>query len=264
MIMRSVASLRKQIDGIIEQTLGIVSIVVEINEETIISKNSKREMSSASLIKIPIIMAAFQQAELGKIDLEEKIEVKPEHKVGGSGVIQYLTEGTLLSVKDLLTLMIIVSDNTATNMMIDLVGQETINYFNKQIGCNHTRLERRLMDYVARDMGLDNVTSASDMVIFLKEIVENQFLTSKSTYEILNILSGQQFQDKLPAMMDSDHVFVANKTGEIPGVEHDVAIIRHNDDQVFMAVLIDQLENQYEGKQIIARTGKAVYDYLIQ
>lgn len=264
MIMRSAKRLRKQIEGIIEQSIGNVSIVVEINEETIISKNSEREMSSASLIKIPVIIAAYRQAELGKIDLEEKIVVKPDHKVGGAGVIQYLTEGTLLSVKDLLTLMIIVSDNTATNMMIDLIGQETINQFNKLLGCKHTKLERRLMDYVARDKGLDNVTSASDMVKFLKEIAENRFLTSKSSHEILNILTGQQFQDKLPAMMDLDHVFVANKTGEIPGVEHDVAIIRHNDDQVLITVLIDQLNNQFEGKQVIARIGKAVYDYLIQ
>ncbi|GIN87211.1 serine hydrolase [Heyndrickxia sporothermodurans] len=261
--MKSIVNLTQQIERIIEQSSGNISVVVEINQQFIINKDGEQKKSSASLIKIPIMMAAYHKVESGEISLSDRINVKNNQKVEGSGVIQYLDEKTSLTIKDLLTLMIIVSDNTATNLLIELVGLESIHRFNQLLGCHHTRVERKLMDYVAREKGYDNVTSASDMIKFLREIENNQYLTSISNQEILSILAGQQFQHKLPAMMDLDHVFVANKTGEIPGVEHDVGIIHYGANKAYIAVLIDQLENSYSGKDSIARIGKVVSDYLV-
>lgn len=262
-ILKSPEKLKQQIEEIIDDASGNISVAVVVNQKLIISRDSEREVSSASLIKVPIIMAAYQKVESGDICLSDRIDVKKDQMVGGSGVIQYLSAGTLLTVKDLLTLMIIVSDNTATNILIDLVGLEAIKQFNQLLGCKHTKVERKLMDYAAKEKGFDNVTSASDMVKYLKEIEESKFLSSSSNQEIVTILRGQQFQNKIPAMMDLDKVTVANKTGEMSGVEHDVAIIHYGENKAFVAVLMDQLENSYMGRETIARIGKAVYDFLV-
>ncbi|MGE8205093.1 serine hydrolase [Heyndrickxia sp. NPDC080065] len=261
--MKNPETLKQQIEGIISHSPGNISVVLEVDQQLIIDKDSKRVYSSASLIKVPIIMEAYRQAETGEICLNETIEIKENQKVGGSGVIQSLTNGISLTIKDVLTLMIIVSDNSATNMMIQLLGQDSINQFCQSLGCYNTRLERKLMDYEARDKGYDNITSASDMMKFLQEIEQSNFLTEKSNQEILSILAAQQFQNKLPLLMDLDKVFVANKTGEIPGVEHDAAIIHYEDRKANVSVLIDQLEHNNQGREVMGKIGKAVYDHLV-
>lgn len=254
----------QSVEEIINSTQARISITVEIDEQKIIEKDSDREYLSASLIKIPIMMEAYRQSELGTICLTDLIEIKDFQKVGGSGVLHSLTGGTQLSIKDLLTLMIIVSDNTATNIMIELLGKDNINQFCRDIGAHHTKVERKLMDVQAKAKGYENITTASDMICLLKELDQNEFLSKNSTLDIQKCLSAQQFRHKLPGLMDQDLMKIANKTGEMEGIEHDVAIIHYGRKKAYIAVLIDQLEQNFLGQVSIAKIGESVYEYLLK
>ena len=241
---------------------GYVSLMIEVGSK-MISINHDKRCSAASLIKVPILMEAYRQAESGILDLSEKITIPPSEKVGGAGVLKALSPEAALTIKDLMTLMIIVSDNTATNVLIDRLGIDSINQLCTALHCSCTHLGRRLMDFDAIEKGMDNFTSAGDMIRLLKEIDQGPRLGKESRKEMISIMNAQQFYDKLPARMDRDLMFVANKTGELPGIEHDAAIIRTNNLTAYAAVLTYGLFDNYEGRQIISDIGKVLFEYLV-
>ncbi|MBM7693067.1 beta-lactamase class A [Peribacillus deserti] len=257
-----VTSLDKILKEQLNLTAGRVSVTVEIHGERY-EHNSKEVFLSASLIKLPILIAAYRESEKGKLFLHRPISVPHEEKTGGSGVIQVLSEGITYTIKDLLTLMIIISDNTATNVCIDLIGLESINRTIREMGLEQTVLGRKMMDWDAVKEGKNNYISASDMLLCLKAINQEGYLTENSRSDILKIMQSQQFSDKLPALIDRENVTVANKTGELPGVEHDCAIISFKEKTAYAAVLTDGLKNQEEGRIVIRNIGKAVCDYLV-
>ncbi len=106
----------------------------------IISINEKEKFNAASCIKIFILVELFRQIYFKKKSLDEKLKYKKDNFVNGSGVLQYLTQGLELSVKDIATLMMIISDNVATNIMIDYLGINNINKTIKDLGCLDTEL----------------------------------------------------------------------------------------------------------------------------
>lgn len=239
---------------------GRIGLAIEAGDEWIYV-NSDEVFPSASVIKVPILLACLKQAEEGHVNLDQLTVIT--ERVGGSGVLQSLSSLASLTIKDLLTLVITVSDNVATNMVIDLLGIEAINQEMERLGLKSTNLNRKMMDFAAIQRGFDNVTCPSDMVKCLKAINEGAFLSEESKEIALSIMHAQQFLDKLPAMMDPDRVFIANKTGGLPNVEHDCAIFKYNGKTAYAAVLTDQLTDAYEAKLVISRIGKHVADYLL-
>ncbi|MBV7506735.1 class A beta-lactamase-related serine hydrolase [Bacillus sp. sid0103] len=240
---------------------GRIGLAIEIGAESFYV-NSEGEFQSASLIKVPILIEGFRQSEIGMLNVDQLVSIT--NHVGGSGVLQVFSRDAQLTMKDLLTLMITVSDNTATNMLIDRLGMEVINSSFGKMGLQHTALNRKMMDFEAIKQGLDNFTSPLDMLKCLKVIHEGHYLTEESQAAALKIMSYQQFQDRLPGMMDLDKVFVANKTGSLLRVEHDCAVITYKGKTVYAAVLMDRLDDVFVGKQKISRIGKHIYDYLLE
>lgn len=222
--------------------------------------NHEEVFPSASVIKVPILIEALRQAESANIDVNESIQIR--HRVGGSGVLQALSDQVIVTVKDLMTLMITVSDNTATNMMIDLLGMDAINTTIKNMGMQKTVLQRKMMDFSAIERGLNNLTSPADIVTCLKVMNQGDFLTAKSRKLALEIMHAQQFHDKLSAMIDTEAIFVAGKTGSLPQVENDCAIFKWGNKTAYVAVLMDQLEDSYSGRRVISKIGKYLYDSL--
>ena len=105
---------------------GRIGLAIEIEDSKPIHLNSQAVFQSASLIKIPILLSVLFANNKGEVDIRKQFTITNENKVGGSGVLQALSNGLTLSVKDLMTLMIIVSDNTATNLLIDLLGSRRL------------------------------------------------------------------------------------------------------------------------------------------
>ncbi|WP_454265925.1 serine hydrolase [Rossellomorea marisflavi] len=245
---------------IVHECPGRVSFSVLTNDESL-SWEENRQVSSASLIKLPILMAAYEQIQTGRLQADAMIGLRHEDHVGGAGVLNGLHEGLILSIEDLLTLMITVSDNTATNRLIDLIGMDSINRFCLEWHLKGTFLNRKMMDFRLLDLGKDNWTSSMDVVSCLKGINEGPF-EETSRKKMLTMLSHQQFRDKLPALLGDD-VKVFNKTGELPGVEHDCALMESTSGKTaYVAVLIDELQDSEDGRRGIRKIGKLVYDYL--
>ncbi|MGE6752781.1 serine hydrolase [Rossellomorea sp. NPDC071047] len=253
--------LEEKILDAIDKCIGRISVAIDLPSHSI-QINSDTPYSAASLIKVPILLEGFRQSEQGKVDLDETLMVPNEYRVGGAGVLSKLSQKIFLTVEDLLTLMIIVSDNTATNLIIDRIGSEAINNLCNSLALKQTYLSRKMMDFHAKEQGNDNITSASDIITCLRILDQSPLFSQQSREKMLYILHHQQFDTKLPARMDKEKIYIANKTGELPGVEHDCAIVRCEEKTAYIAVLIDEIDDNEYARDTIAEIGKLLNDYL--
>ena len=259
----SILHLEKRIRETIKDDRDRFFIAISTDEGTI-QLNADQQVRAASVVKVPIMIEAFRQVEAGSVDPDQQIDIDEGSKVGGCGVIKYLTRSNRFTFRNLLELMVIVSDNTAANLVLDKVGMNSVNQLFEQLGCRNTQIERKFMDAEAIEAGRDNYTSASDMVTLLKVIGETNALISQSSRsQMLDILSRQQFRQKLPCYSDPDSgVRFYNKTGEIPGVEHDVAIVQRGKARIYAAVLTQGWQNNGMAQQYLAEIGKHLIAYM--
>jgi beta-lactamase class A len=239
---------------------GRASLFLEIEGE-IIEYNSNEVYQSASLIKLPILFEALRQMEEGQLNKESQLSIEERDKIGDTGVLQAM-KVKQLPVMDLLSLMIIVSDNSATNMVIDLLGIDSINTTISRIGMSNSILQRKMLDFSAIQSSLDNYTSASDIGLCLKEGVKGNLLNQESRSIFHSLLRQQQFKEKLPFYMDDTLLQIGNKTGELPGVDHDCGIITYCKKEAIIVVLIDELSGPQSGKSTIQQIGKHINSYI--
>ncbi|TKC18381.1 serine hydrolase [Robertmurraya kyonggiensis] len=247
----------ERIDELIRLCPGRISLQGEIGDWSY-EHDSERMYSSASLIKVPILIEAFRQYENGVFSLGDFVEIRKDLRVGGSGVIQALEQSSWM-IKDLKTLMITVSDNTATNMLIELLGIDSVNDSIELLGLKKTKLQRKMMDFSAVQEGKDNYTCAADMIRCLKVIDESGFLKEESCREAKLILRHQQFH-KILGLLDQEQGYMGSKSGSLPGVEHDCAIIGVQGKTAYVAILIDQIPEGKSGTLTMQEIGRAVYD----
>lgn len=239
----------------IYKNAGRIGIALEWNKKKI-SVNGDTIFPSASLIKLPILIEGFAQASGKYINLKQLVPISSIQKIGGAGVLQTFSHNSQITIQDLLTLMITVSDNMATNFLIDLLGKDQINNRCKTLNMKNTRLQRDMMDEKARRCGLENYTSPNDILQCLQAISYNR----EPMLEI--ILLQQQFRDKLPLYFHEGAFLVANKTGELGGVEHDCAIIRYKQEIVHIAVLMDHIKENKLGKKVFHLIGENISQFL--
>lgn len=255
--------LQSKLEQIAGQVQGSLSLRLETGDGLSVSIGPQVRYSAASLIKVPILMAAFRKAARQELDLMKVITVPTKEKVGGSGVVGHMSEDVQIRLIDLMTLMIIVSDNTATNVTIDEVGLGEIQALLDETGCTGTVVGRRLMDYEARKAGRDNFASADDMVTLFKELWTGILLLPAHRGQALAILAGQQFNHKLPRLIPSDDsTTFYHKTGELSDVEHDAGILVRNGKIAYIAVLTSKLDDCVKGQDALAQIGRAVWEYL--
>lgn len=178
---------------------------------------------AASVIKLPILVEAFRQERDGLLSMEEKCCIRPEDKLPSCGALTYLHDGLEVTLRDLCTLMIILSDNTATNLLIRRLGMDAVNRTIQGLGLQETALRRKLFDASASGKGIQNTVSARDMGTLLECIFRGQCVSPAADGQMLKILSDQRLNGKMPFFLH-DYV-VAHKTGEDDGITHDVGII---------------------------------------
>lgn len=254
--------LKELIHNEIASCPGRVSVYVEVDYWRF-EHNSEDIYSSASLIKIPILIESLRQRETGLLSLDDVVSINMESKVGGSGVLQALDQCSW-KVIDLLTLMIIVSDNTATNIIIDLVGINAINHCMELLQLKETKLRRKMMDFSAMEQGKDNKTCASEMAACLKVLSSGSFLSKESIRIAKEILQYQQFNHKIPAFVHPEVAYVGSKTGGLPGVEHECAVLSYKEKNAYIAILIDEIPEGTSGTPTMQNIGKAVFEALVK
>lgn len=229
-----------------------------------IAFNEMKQLRAASIIKLFILAAAYYEEERGNVNLSKQVSIPGLDLAGGSGIVSYLSDKQTYTYQQLLELMIIVSDNTATNALIDFIGLDSIQTFIEKIHCEDTKLERKLMDEKAIKLGLENVTTCYDVMLLLDLFTEdNNILPEHRRQQILTVLENQQFNSKLTAFSsyDSD-IRTFHKTGELTGAEHDAAIFQTADKLLKAVMLTEGWANNGEGQQFHQAAGAHIYHYL--
>lgn len=187
--------------------------------------NPDLPLLAASVIKVPIMVAAFREILAGRLDPDLELSVPPSEKQPSCGALTYMHDGLRVTVMDLITLMIILSDNTATNLMIDRLGVETVNAAMAELGIPGIRLQRRLFDPEAAARGLQNTVTARGVGIILERLAAGTLLGGECDARMLKILGDQRLNGKLPFHLHSRGIRCAHKTGEDDGITHDVGVV---------------------------------------
>lgn len=205
---------------------GKVSMVYQsLTEDDHYLFQEKEPLIAASVIKLPMMITLFRLAEEGKVSWDETFEVKNNVKVPSCGALTYLHDGLCVTLKDLCVLMIILSDNTATNMVFDRIGAEAVNETLRSLGCTATTLRRKMFDAVSSQNGIQNHINASEIAMLLEKMTQGECVSPSADEEMIRILSDQRLNGKIPFFLHSMDIDVAHKTGEDSGTTHDVAIV---------------------------------------
>jgi beta-lactamase class A len=216
--------------------------------------------ATASVIKVPVLVALAASVDAGERRWDDLVPVNPDETAEGSGVIQYLSRPAY-TVRDLAVLMTIVSDNRATNMIIDLLGLDRINDYCRRAGWPGTILGRRMYDFDARARGRDNVSTPRETADLLVRLLGGRLLSASGTETVVGMLRAQQLRHKLPAWLPQDAA-AANKTGNMTGVENDSGILFLPSGPVIAAVYINEIETPPLGWLAIQRIGRAIVEYV--
>jgi beta-lactamase class A len=233
--------------------------------------NEKENFHAASTMKTPVMIEVFKQAKTGKFKLTDSILVKNEFKsiVDGSlysmdiaddsGDGMYKQVGKKMTIYDLTYQMIIVSSNLATNILIDLVDAKNANESMRKLGAKDIQVLRGVEDQKAFDKGLNNSTTAFDLMLIFEKIAKNKVIDKQSCEAMTKILFDQKFNEIIPAKLPKD-VRVAHKTGSITGVQHDSGIVYLPDGRKYVLVLLSKkLKNADEGVKVLAEVSEMIY-----
>lgn len=217
-------------------------LVKALSGDVLFEHQAAQSMPSASLIKVPILLLLLEQAAQGHRTLNDVLPV-PAARVGGTGILHALPSVQAMSLRDLAHLMITLSDNVATNLLIDALGMEVINAWCVGNGLAHTRIERRMMDAEARARGLDNWTTAQDACAVLEQLLPGRTRLPPELSRLgLEMLAEQHSRDAFPAQLPPD-ACLAHKTGALSGLRHDAGILTLNGHSVVLAVLADGFQD---------------------
>lgn len=214
---------------------------------------------AASLIKIPILIEIRRQVNAEELSLKQRITVTGTAQVPG-GILSLLEAGNSYTLNDLLTLMIVQSDNTAANLLIDLAGAAAINRLIRSLDLKNTILQRKMLDRAAAGAGRENLTTAADLARLLELLYRGEVLDQAESMAMLELMRNQLDRSMMRLYLP-DATVIAHKTGELDLLSHDAGIVYHQNGDYLLVVLIwDAVTNNF-ARQAIGQISKIVYDY---
>ncbi len=232
-------------------------------------------MHAASTMKVPVMIRTYQRAEAGAFSLSDSIRVHNSFAsiVDGSpfsldiptqsddGVEKQL--GGWASIRDLITHMITNSSNLATNLLVELLDPVQITRSMRELGAETIEVRRGVMDLKAYNRGLNNVTSARDLLQIFKALALHQVASDSSCIDMIGILKQQHYRDKIPARLPPG-VQVAHKTGAISSIHHDAGIVFLPDGRRYVLVLMSRgIKDHTHSAAVMADLSRLIYDFMI-
>lgn len=255
---QTVESIRAKINEFRGET-GI--IVKDLSSGLEFRHNPEKAVAAASLSKVPLMGAVFLAAQNGDLDLSRRIQLKASDKMTGSGNLKEAVPGGHYTVEQLLGFMISDSDNTATNMLTNLFGLDSLNASFGQFGLTETRLNRRIADYEMRDKGYENYTTAAETALLFEQIYTGRFVSTDYSRKGMEILKISHTNDRIPKLLPEGTV-VAHKTGLENGICHDAGIIFTPEGDLLLVVLTKhENANSIPSKEFIAKIALEAYGY---
>ncbi len=277
-----------------EKVLGVAVKHLGTGETAVF--NGGELFPTASVFKVPLIVELFRQSEEGKLSLDDKITLFEWNKVPGSGILKELSEGLEITIRDLSRLMMILSDNTATDLLVGLVGKENVNATMRGLGLNKTVVIANCRDILfdlvgANDLSDDektlsvylekakagtnkgswslgternDVTTPEEMNKLLGLLVEGKAARQTSCEAILSTMDKCQTGEyRIPKYLPVDKVKMTRKTGSLPGIRNDVGVITilATGDKYSLSCLTKGAIDVYAAEEVIARVSRNIYHY---
>ncbi len=272
----TIATLERELARIASTHSGKCTYAVtDLGSGAHLSRDEDDVMPTASLIKVPVLVSLYRAVAEGRAALADRITYTQDHRCLGSGVLSRMSPGVEMTVRDAAVLMIIISDNSATNMMIDLVGIDAVNQTMRELGLTETTLFRRLGD---RGAGIDprkmSVSTAGEMTRLMELIGRHEAVSEEASEDMLRIMRRQDYRHELSRnlpwnemnMLDDHEVnWVAEKGGAfINGVRTSGAVFSGARGKFAMSVFCEGgtgegTGREAEGNRVIGELGYAAW-----
>jgi beta-lactamase class A len=236
--------------------------------------NANVSLHAASTMKVPVMMELFRQATRKQLRLDATITVKNEFAsiVDGSPYqlnpgddsddVMYQKLGQPMTVRALIERMIVRSSNLATNLLIEKAKAENVMQLMRQLGAHDIQVRRGVEDTKAFRAGLNNTTTAYDLLVLLRAIAEKKFLPARACEEMIEILRKQEFNEGLPAKLPAG-TKVAHKTGSITKIYHDAGIVYPPQRKPYVIVVLTRgFAEEKRAHELVAKLSQAVYQAL--
>lgn len=262
---------------------GLYAYVEETGESFGIHEN--KIFRAASTIKVPLLALLLKDGETGRLDLNRPKCLAPENRVGGTGILQSLAPELALNLYDIAELMIVLSDNSATNEVIDAVEIHRFNDFCREEGFENTGLGRKMMmggnirQYSAGEKPL-NYTTAGDLGEMMKRIIHESFVSTSVSRRMLGIMAGQRLAKlssslptvdrfdprEIPELPPVGYVVAATKGGTLtsPGISHDTGVFILPDGRRYALTVCTQTSNVKKALDGISACSKSMYEAMIR
>ncbi|MFI5131742.1 MAG: serine hydrolase [Chitinophagales bacterium] len=236
--------------------------------------NDKVEFHAASTMKTPVMVEVYRQAAEKKISLSDRVTLKNEFtsiadgtkftldSADDSETKLYRHLGEQRTISELLYQMITVSSNLATNIIIEKVNPQNVMKTMREMGAMDIRVRRGVEDNKAFAKGLNNTTTAHDLLLIFEQIANGKAVNAESCADMIRVLTDQQFNEIIPAGVGPG-VKVAHKTGSITGVQHDSGIVFMPDGRKYVLVILSKgLQDEKSAVKSMARVSEMIYDYM--
>lgn len=208
--------------------------------------------AQASSIKVTVLANLYLQAQQGKLKLTDPYTVQSSDLVPDSDIMNGLTPGvTRVTLRDLATMVMAVSDNSAANVLIDRVGMQNVNAMLDSLGLTHTRLRRKMMDLEAAKQGRENISTPREMMVLLEAIYHEKLLNKEMTADFFRVFSTNH-ASFIPRDLPPD-LKVADKEGELEAVRNDSGIVFVEGRPYVICVMTGYLRNEREGEEAITK-----------
>ena len=254
----------QQVNRDLDGTMGVA--IMDLTDSHTLLLNPDAVFTQASSIKVAVLAELYRQQQqsesgaTGRAKLSDLYTVSASDLVADSSIMGGLTPGvTRVTNRDLATFMVAVSDNSATNVLIDRVGMANVNAMLDSLGLAHTRLQRKMMDVKAAQAGRENLSTPRDMMTLFADLYQGKVLNQPLTADFFKVL-GTPKESAIPRYLPED-VIIANKPGELAGVRNDVGIVFVPNRPFVIVVMTAYLKHERDGNDAIAKIALAAYDY---
>jgi beta-lactamase class A len=293
------ATVHQQIQDLIDQspfggTIGLAARSFDSGEEILLDADTV--FPTASTFKTILLYEMYRQVDRGQLNPAERIIIEDRHRVPGSGVIQDLDSGASLTIRDVATLMIVISDNSATDIIFDLLGKDAIQQAVQDLGMTSTsipmgtwgllcglhnldpddseltyeQLKRTLKSTVPswdahayRETAENDITTPRDMIRLHEAIENGEGLSESGRGEVLDILKRQKLSERIPAHFPTG-VVCAHKTGTLRGVRNDAGIVYPIEGQKYaVAIFIKGAPDGVAATRLVGDVSRVIYEHFV-